>query len=120
MMRKSYIEPCSLIYNGQHLASVQLTPSPHVVQDGADKAQQASLLKQCLACWGAGLTAHREEDAADSQDAIEKLVAFVEQGEGPTGSQIIDIAQVQPDELRCSCQMTPSPVQELHCRRCRN
>ena len=29
----------------------------------------------------------------------------MEQGEGPTGSQIIDIAQVQPDELRCSCQM---------------
>jgi len=65
-----------------------------LLQAGADRAQQAGLLRQCLACWNIG-AAGGEAGAQDSgrQDTVEMLVAFVEQSDGPSAAQIVDIAQ---------------------------
>ncbi len=53
------------------------------------------MLRQCLACWNMG--AAGDEAGAQSsarQDTVEMLVGFVEQSDGPTAAQIVDIAQV--------------------------
>lgn len=65
-----------------------------LLQAGADKAQQAGLLRQCLACWNMG-AAGSDVGAQDTamQDTVEMLVAFVEQSDGPSAAQIVDIAQ---------------------------
>ena len=64
------------------------------MQAGADKAQQAGLLRQCLACWNLGAAGGEAAQESTRQDTVEMLVAFVDQSDGPTAAQIVDIAQV--------------------------
>ena len=74
-------------------------------QAGSDRAQQGGLLKQCLACWNQGQSSSEaglQETAV--QDTVEMLVSFVEQSQGPSAADIVDIAQV-----RCC---SPSQLQE--------
>lgn len=76
-------------------------------QAGSDRAQQGGLLKQCLACWNLGQSSSEaglQETAV--QDTVEMLVSFVEQSQGPSAADIVDIAQVR------SC----SPSQLQKCR----
>ena len=66
------------------------------MQAGADKAQQAGLLRQCLACWNLGAAGGEAAQESTRQDTVEMLVAFVDQSDGPAAAQIVDIAQVPP------------------------
>ena len=74
-------------------------------QEGDDKAQQASLLRQCLACWNTAATVGGAEAEPGMQDSVEMLVSFVEQSDGPTAAQLVDIAQA----------ILPKEMLRLHC-----
>lgn len=59
-----------------------------MLQEGADRAQQAGLLKQCLACWNVN------SEPGSEIDTVDRLAGFVQQSQGPSAVQIVDIAQV--------------------------
>ena len=51
------------------------------------------MLRQCLVCWNTAATISGAEAEPGMQDSVDMLVSFVEQSDGPTAAQLVNIAQ---------------------------
>ena len=81
-------------------------------QAGADRAQQAELLRACLRCWTGGACV--EPDA----NTVEKLAQFVEGQATFSWGQIIDIVQVDANAVDVLCKSSAVQTAEGVCRLC--